>query len=283
MKEFENRTALITGAAHGFGVEMAKEAANRKMKLFLVDIDQPALEKVSTDLAETAAEVATLVADLTTFENVQKMVEAANQKFGGIDLLINNAGIYFEETIWDMPLRDYDWMRSINLDAPIYTMHEVMPDMIRRQTPCHIVNISSISGIITHLGKYAYHATKHGLLAASEAILYDMNVAGITNIGMTVVCPGYYQTDLHHHEEHRPEAFTNIMDTYYESDKFAARQKFVEEVITAGKPLEGFGPLVFEAIENDQFYLLPDGDLNDVISRRTLRILGNVSPHITIL
>lgn len=283
MEEFENKVAVITGAAHGFGAEIAKSAAKRGMKLFLVDIDQKYLKKIVAETTDIGSEVDSLCLDLTEYENVKKMAEAAVEKFGAIDLLVNNAGIYFEETIWDMPLRDYEWMRSINLDAPIYAMHEIMPDMIKRGTPCHIVNVSSISGIITHLGKYAYHATKHGILAASEAVLYDMNVAGIENIGMTVVCPGYVHTDLHHCEDHRPERFTDETDPYYQSKRFQDRKEFVEAVITTGTTVEEFGETVFDAIEKNQFYLLPHLDLNDVISRRTFRILGNITPNINIL
>lgn len=283
MQDFEGKTALITGAAHGFGAEIAKSAAKRGMKLFLADIDQTYLQKIVQEIQATGAEIQSIVVDLTDYQQVKKMTEAAMEAFGAVDLLVNNAGVYFEETIWDMPLRDYEWMRSINLDAPIYTMHELMPDMIKRGTPCHIVNVSSISGIITHLGKYAYHATKHGILAASEAVLYDMNVAGIDHIGMTVVCPGYVHTDLHHCEQHRPARFMDETDPYYQSQAFKNRQKFVEEVITTGTSVENFGETVFEAIEKNQFYLLPHLDLNDVISRRTFRILGNITPNITIL
>ncbi|MGI6176063.1 MAG: SDR family NAD(P)-dependent oxidoreductase [Christensenellales bacterium] len=278
MKDFKGRTALITGAAHGFGAEFAKEAARREMKVVLVDIDKKALGEMEKTIASMGADVLAIEADVSLYEEVQKAVKAAVEKFSTIDLLFNNAGVYFHGTVWDMPVRDFQWMFEANVLSIIYGMKEVIPIMMKQGTPCHIVNVASIAGVITTRTLTSYHASKHAALAASEATLFDLQMEG-ANIGMSVYCPGYVQTSLHNSEDHRPERF-KAADPYYESETYKKLAKQVEKFITTGAPIEPVAGIVFKAIEEDQFYILPDRMFDPWTAKRHQNIQKQENPDI---
>lgn len=256
MKEFKGKTAVITGAGHGFGAEYAKEAARRGMKLVLGDIDEAALDDTVAAVKELGAEVVALTVDVSLYEGVQELVASAVANFGSVDLMINNAGVYFIGSVVDMPVRDFQWMFDANVMSVIYGMKEAIPQMLQQDTPCHILNVASIAGIITNRSMTAYHATKHAVVAASEATFYDLQAMD-AKIGMSLFCPGYVQTDLNHCENHRPARYQAPDDPYYQSDTYKKNVHLVDKFITGGVPIDDVAALCFKAIEDDQFYILP--------------------------
>jgi len=130
MKDFKNKVMFITGAAHGFGQVIAEGGAKRGMRLALVDIDGPALEKTyKTITDDLGAEAIMVTADVTVEDNVDNAIQQTMDKFGQIDLLINNAGIALPGRIWELPSRDWEWIIHINLMSPVYAMQRVIPIM----------------------------------------------------------------------------------------------------------------------------------------------------------
>lgn len=279
MKDFKGKTALITGAGNGFGAEFAKEGATRGMKLVLVDIDKADVERTLATVKEMGADAIALDMDVSIYENVQKMVKTAVETYGTIDLLINNAGIAVGGVVWETPVRDYEWTMSINVLAQVYAMHEVIPIMIKQGTPCHILNVASVAGLLTSNGMPAYHMSKHASVALSESVQYDIQQAGL-NIKMSVYCPGFVQTDLHNYERHRPERFQAPDDPYYKSETFKNVLKRAEMVIKTGVPIDSVGMLVFQALEDEQFYIMTHPKYNMVIGARAKDILENRVPDI---
>lgn len=257
MKEFKGKTAVITGASHGFGAEFAKEAARRGMNLVLADIDGDALAATEKDVKDLGAKVFTLTVDVSLYEGVQEVVASALANFGGVDLMINNAGVYFIGSVVDMPVRDFQWMFDANVMSVIYGMKEAIPVMQKQGAPCHILNVASIAGIITNRTMTAYHASKHAVVAASEATYYDLQATEGNQIGMSIFCPGYVQTDLNNCEKHRPARYRDDNDPYYKSDTYKKNVHLVDKFITGGEPIDDVAAICFKAIEDDQFYILP--------------------------
>lgn len=282
IRDFKGKTALVTGAGNGFGREIALECGRRGMEVAIADIDRDDLERTAREIRETGAEVLALPLDLSLYENVREMIQAAAAHFGALDLLVNNAGIGFSGPIWEVPLKDSDWMFSINLMAMLWGMREAIPIMIRQKTPAHIVNVSSISGIITVEGMWCYHACKHAVLAATESTVYDLELDGIENIRFSVLCPAYVQTDLHNCERHRPARFGGD-DPYYHGERCRKKQEYLNKCITGGKPIDCVVPLVFDGIENDRFYLFTHPEANHMLETRFQNILENRYPQYSVL
>lgn len=282
MKDFKNRVALITGAAHGFGAELAQEAARRGMKLVLADIDEPALKRSVQQVADLGAQVESIVADVSLEEDVDKMVKAAMARFGQIDLLINDAGIALAGTVWQLPSRDWEWIMHVNLMSQVYAMQRVIPIMLKQKTPCHIVNVASIAGLIDTPGMPAYHASKFASVGLTEATAYDLQRAG-ANINLSVMCPGFVQTDLYHTEDRRPERYQAPDDPYYQSPTFKAGQQMAKYVIETGMPIDSIALTVFQAIEDDEFYILTHPVFNTLIGDRVKRIVNGDKPDVSVM
>ena len=282
MKDFKNKVAVITGAGNGFGFEIAKECADREMKLVLADIDEKDLNAAVSYLKEKGADVTGVHSDVTLDAEVGKMVDAAMDTYGSIDFLVNNAGVAISGPVWELPIQDWDWIVGANLMSQIYAMKRVIPIMLKQGTECHILNVASVAGLITTNGMPAYHTTKHASVALTESTSYNLQAID-ANIKMSVFCPGFVQTDLHHHERHRPERFSDKSDTYYSTPQYAAGLKRAEFVITTGMPIDSIGMSVMNGIEEDQFYILTHPIYNTLVGRRVKDILEGRGPDLKVL
>lgn len=280
MKDFEGKVAIITGAAYGFGKEFVKQAAQRKMKIVAVDIMGDELAKLDSMAKEWGAEDITLVtADVGIYEETEKVVKTALEKYGHIDLLMNNAGVAVPGKGYDLPLRDWEWIVQTNFMAHVYFMRQVIPVMLKQGTHCNIMNTCSVAGVINFTGMVPYFATKHAALAMSESMNYELQ-AQDADIAMGVFCPGYVQTNLDHSEWYRPERFKDDSDPYYQSEAFKKGQAGAKYVIETGHPIDGIGDLVFKAIEEDQFYVLPHDEYDGLLKIQTGEKLQRKSPNL---
>ena len=279
MKDFNNRVALITGAAYVFGREFVKVCDRRGMKIAAVDIEKDEVEAVGVLAREMGAETICIQADVTKFEDAEQTVKQVMDAYGQIDLLMNNAGVAVPGFVWDLPVRDWEWIVHANVLSHVYFMKLVIPIMIEQKTHCHIVNTASVAGMITSNGMPAYHATKHAAVALSESVSYDLQAIG-ADIAVSVYCPGFVQTDLHHSERHRPAQYTDTTDSYYTSPEFYAGQKTAENVIVTGIPIDSVGMRVFNAIEEEQFYILTHPIYSTLIGKRVTDMLGGKGPDL---
>ena len=282
MKEFKDKVALITGAANGFGKEFVKECAARGMKIAAVDIEGEEVNAVGTIAKEMGAEVICIQADVTKFEDVERTVNQVMSTYGQIDLLMNNAGIAIPGPVWELPILDWEWIMHLNVMSHVYFMKLVIPIMLKQKTHCHIVNTASVAGVITSDGMPAYHATKHAAVALAESVSYDLQANG-ADIAISVYCPGFVQTDLHHSERHRPPQYQNPEDPYYTSAEFYKGQKTAEHVIVTGMPIDSVGMRVFNAIEDEQFYILTHPIYTTLICKRVTDMLAGKGPDIVAL
>ena len=280
MNDFKGRVAVITGAANGFGFEFVKEAAKRGMKILAVDIEGDevlACEPVAKELG--AEEIVCLQADVSLLEDTEKIVKTAMEKFGQIDLLINNAGTGKGGTISNLPLRDWEWMVYANLMSHVYMMRQVIPIMMKQGTHCNILNVCSIAGLITSNAMPGYYSTKHAAVQLSRATQYELEEIG-ADIQVSIFCPGFVQTDLHHAERHRPARFSDPTDPYYQSAEFFASEKASEYVVTTGLPIDGFGETVFKGIEDDQFYIVTHPQYDPLMRKQIYDRVDNVNPDL---
>lgn len=276
LKEFKGKTALITGAAHGFGREYALEAAKRGMKVAMVDIDKDAMLKTEEELKALGVETLAIHGDVTNYDDVKAAVKKTVDTFKTIDLLINNAGVYYIGDICDIPMRDVEWMFSTNVFSIFYAVSEVLPIMEKQGTECHILNIASLAGLITNMGMTAYHATKHAVVALSETLSLDLQKKG-SKVGVTIFCPGYVKTDLHHSWEHKPARF-QADDPYYQSETHKKNVSRVEKFITTGVDIDFVAPTAFECIEKGQFYNIPEHQYDSMIKKRHSKLEDRLNP-----
>ena len=279
MQDFAGRVALITGAAHGFGKEFVKQAAQRGMKIAAVDIMEDDLKAIEPMAKELGAEDIILCpCDVTEYEQVKAVVAGVIEKFGQIDLLMNNAGVATFGPVWVVPPLEYEWIIDTNLKSHVYFMHEVIPYMIKQGTPCNIVNTCSAAGTFTSKSAAAYQASKFGALALTESVYYDLIAFGVNNIHISAYCPGFIQTNLDHSEEYKQDKY-KVESPYYGSELHQKMQGAAKYLIMTGRAIDESGPVVFKAIEDDQLYIITHEHYDKYIQARCENMLARRNPE----
>ena len=177
--DLKGKTALVTGASRGIGPHIAVALAGRGMNLVLTGRSGAELDAVATEQRQLGVRVVTVVTDLLDADARTLLVGAAEREFGGVDVLVNNAG--------GDPLREFDQMSieenlailDLNLTAPIALTHLVLPAMLSRGTG-HIINISAMAGRVSFPFTEAYAAAKDGLIGFTRVLRSDYRSRGVT-------------------------------------------------------------------------------------------------------
>jgi short-subunit dehydrogenase len=189
---FAGRTCVITGAAGGIGAALALDLAKRRAVLALVDRDAEGLARVAKLAGEIGAqEVSTYVVDLSDGGDRLDLAAEVAARHGGADLLVNNAGVALSGTFEQVSMEDFDWLLEINLHAVIRTTKAFLPQLLSRPG-AHVVNVSSLFGLIAPPTQVAYSTSKYGVRGFSEALRHEL--AG--RVGVTVVHPGGIKTNI---------------------------------------------------------------------------------------
>jgi short-subunit dehydrogenase len=188
---FAGKTCVITGAAGGIGAALAQNIARRKVALVLIDKDADALADVAEEARRMGATVDTYVIDLADGGDRLDLAAEVAERHGGADLLINNAGVALSGTFEQVSMKDFDWLMEINLHAVIRMSKAFLPQLLSRPGS-HVVNLSSLFGLIAPPTQVAYATSKFGVRGFSEALRHEL--AG--RVGVTVVHPGGIKTNI---------------------------------------------------------------------------------------
>ena len=261
MKEFKNKVAVITGAASGIGLGIARRAAKEGMKLVVADIEKDALIKTEEELKSSGVDVISVLTDVSKSEAIEKLAQKTIDTFGEVHLLCNNAGVAAPGLLWECTLDDWSWVLGVNLWGVIHGVRTFVPIMIQQENECHIVNTSSMAGLMPGSGGNGiYSVTKQGVVALSES-LRDAFMQGGAKIGVSVLCPGIVNTKITDSERNRPAEFCG---PDYEPcfDRIIKNHPDVEELVRGAPKLwemgtspDQSGDVVFEAIKNKIFYI----------------------------
>ncbi|HZB47373.1 MAG TPA: SDR family oxidoreductase, partial [Pyrinomonadaceae bacterium] len=184
--DFRGKTVLITGGSRGLGLVLAREFADEGANVALCARDNEELERARQDLAARGARVFAFPCDVTDRAQVKELVEVVERHFGGIDVLVNNAGTIQVGPVEVMTLEDYEQAMNVHFWAPLYATLAVLPEM-RRRGEGRIVNISSIGGKISVPHLVPYSASKFALVGLSDGLRAEL---AKDNVVVTTVCPG---------------------------------------------------------------------------------------------
>jgi len=201
------KTVLVTGAGSGIGRATALLCARRGAALQLCDVDEAGLAATAKEARESGAAVSSHRVDVASRAEMRAFADAVHAEVEAVDLLVNNAGVAIGGGFLDTGLDDWDWIVGINLLGVVHGCHFFLPRMVARQTGGHVVNVSSLAGIVAAEALAAYATTKCDELARQ-------------GIGVTAICPGIINTPitsaarLRGEELTRPEARQRMIDTY---------------------------------------------------------------------
>jgi short-subunit dehydrogenase len=186
----EGGVAVITGAGSGIGRALANRLASEKMSLALADCDAAGLEETRFQLATCGQTVSTHLVDVSDLKRVEQFSADVIASHGRVTLLINNAGVAMHGTVEELSIDEIAWLMGINYWGVVYGVKTFLP-LLRRQPRAHIVNVSSIYGMISPSGQSAYCSSKFAVRGFTEVLLHELE--GST-IGVSCVHPGGIRT-----------------------------------------------------------------------------------------
>lgn len=191
---FDGGTAVVTGAASGIGAALAAALADRGSHLALVDCDESGLRSVAdeTRARHGGLEVRTYVADLAETSTLAGLAATIDADSGPVRLLVNNAGVALGGSFEQISLEDFGWVMRVNFDATVHLTHAFLPSL-RRAPGSHVVNVSSVYGLVAPPGQSAYSASKFAVRGFTEVLRHELPATGI---GVTAVHPGGVRTKI---------------------------------------------------------------------------------------
>ncbi len=192
MKSFNDKVAVITGAASGIGAALAVELAERGCRLAISDIDESGLDETSRRVATIGADCSQHIVDVSDRTGMEKLAVDVNAHHGGVDLIINNAGVTLVDTVSEASWEDLEWIMNVNFWGVVHGSKAFLP-YLRQSEDAHIVNISSVFGLMSVPTQSAYNASKFAVRGLTEAL--KMELAG-TSINVSSVHPGAVLTRI---------------------------------------------------------------------------------------
>lgn len=202
MPGYQGKVAVVTGAASGIGYAIAARAAAEGMTVVLADIDTARLRDAAASLRGAGADVHPAEVDVSDRESVADLARCVRDDVGDAWLLVNNAGVYLSAPFTEMPAADWEFVVGVNLWGVVHGMQAFLPGMVERDSG-HVINTSSIDGLVTVRNAAAYVAAKHAVGALSETVYRELEEAG-SSVGISVLCPAAVATDILNSARHRP-------------------------------------------------------------------------------
>lgn len=240
------KTAFITGAGSGIGRSLAHALADRGCAVFISDINGDNLAKVEEELKAKQVNVHACVLDVSNKHDVFAAVEEATNKIGPIDGMFNNAGISFSDLVESHEYDDFEKVMDVDFWGVVHGTKAVLPKMIERGTG-HIVNISSIFGIIGVPSQSAYCAAKHAVKGFNESLFYELADTGVQ---VHSVHPGGVDTGIVAHGVHKH-------DLEGEVDMEVMKKRFKEVARTT--PDEA-ARVILNGVDKNRYRILVGGD-----------------------
>lgn len=269
MNDLSGKTAVVTGGASGIGLAMATRFATEGMNVVLADRDAAPLDAAAAALRATGAQVLAVVIDVSERAQIERLAAEAEAAFGAIHVLCNNAGVGGAGgPLWAMTENDWRWTLGVNLWGVLHGIGVFVPRMLAHGEPAHVVNTASIAGVLTPPFMGDYVTTKHAVVALSEVLARDLSAFGAA-IKVSVLCPGFVQTQIHNSARHRPEALTNPAAANPAADAArAGLMNAVSQMVAAGKPASEIAGAVVDAIRSETFYIFTHDELWPAVEAR---------------
>jgi NAD(P)-dependent dehydrogenase (short-subunit alcohol dehydrogenase family) len=263
MKDFHGKTAFITGAASGIGLGMARAFGREDMNVVIADIDVAAAKAAVQTLAAEQIKAHAVQVDVGDRASVRAAALEALAAFGKVHLVCNNAGVAAGGPIGTVAERDWDWIIDVNLKGVVYGVETFVPLIQSHGEGGHIVNTASIAGLISGAGAEPYSATKYAVVAMSEGWAQQL---APTNIGLSVLCPGFVRTRIADSVRTRQDRYGGVQAA--RDDAFAAPGSSVAAAVASGIDPDIVGARVVEAVRDGNLYIFTDPRFRDLIEFR---------------
>lgn len=277
--DWQGKTAVITGAGSGIGLEFARIAARHGMQLVLVDVHQDSLDACAAEMQALGCAVLARRVDVASATEMDALAAAVVQRFGAPHVVFNNAGVATQGLVWECSPADWDWVLGVNLWGVIHGIRVFTPLMLdaAHKDPSwngHIINTASMAGLVAPANLSAYCVSKHAVVALSETLFNDLRLVS-DQVSASVVCPFFVPTGIHQSarqvedDEHQPSM-----------TKSQLIGKAMMETAVTGASLSAaeVASQIFEAMASRRFYVFTHPDKLEHVAARMQAILAQDTP-----
>ena len=237
-KDLHGNNVVITGAASGIGRGLALAFAKEQCTILLADINEAGLKQTSEMVRKAGGNPEIFLCDVSKLDDVMRMADHCFSTWGKVDILVNNAGVASIGFMGDIPIKNWEWIVSINFWGVVYGCHAFVPRM-KKQGSGYIVNVASAAGILSSAEMSPYNATKAATISISETLKSEL---APYNIGVTVLCPTFIKT--------------NLMESMRFTDEFQ-KQCSVTGVENARWTPDMIAALIVHAVRKNKLYVVP--------------------------
>jgi NAD(P)-dependent dehydrogenase (short-subunit alcohol dehydrogenase family) len=258
ISDFKNKTAVLTGAGSGFGLECARIGAKLGMNLVLADVQQDALDRTVAEMQAAGAPVLAMRVDVSKADQMQALADATFARFGAPHFVFNNAGVGAGGLVWENSLQDWEWVLGVNLMGVVHGVRLFTPMMLAaaKADPGyqgHIVNTASMAGLLNAPNMGIYGVSKHAVVSLSETLYQDLALV-TDQISASVLCPFFVPTGISQSHRNRPDELTVPGAKPTQSQLIG--QAMSDKAVGSGKvTATEVAQMVFDAIAANRFYI----------------------------
>lgn len=256
--DFKGKTAVLTGAGSGFGLECARVGAKLGMNLVLVDVQQDALDKATAELQALGAKVMSHRVDVSNADQMAALGQASFERFGAPHFVFNNAGVGSGGLIWENTLKDWEWVLGVNVMGVVHGLRTFTPMMLEaaKKDPAyqgHIVNTASMAGLLNPPNMGVYNVSKHAVVSMTETLYQDLSLV-TDQVSASVLCPFFVATGINDSARNRPGQMSDANAKLTRSQQIG--QAMTSKAVNSGKvSAADVAALVFDAIRENRFYI----------------------------
>jgi NAD(P)-dependent dehydrogenase (short-subunit alcohol dehydrogenase family) len=277
---FKGKTAVLTGAGSGFGLECARIGAKLGMNLVLVDVQQDALDKAAAEMTAQGSQVLARKVDVSNAQVMEQLATDVKARFGAPHFVFNNAGVGAGGLVWENSVADWEWVLGVNLWGVVHGVRLFTPMMLAaaKADPAyrgHIVNTASMAGLLTAPNMGIYNVSKHAVVALTETLFQDLHLV-TDQVSASVLCPYFVPTGISQSQRNRPSDLPPEKPTA--SQLIGQAQS--DKAVSSGKvSAADVAQKVFDAVASDQFYIYSHPHaLGNVQSRMEAIVQGHNPP-----
>lgn len=268
--DHRGEVAVITGAASGLGLGIARACAAREMKLALADIQGSELNRIAKELQKEGLDVLALTTDVAEVDDVELLAHRVYQRFGEVRYLFNNAGVLGKTSMLDAMLKDWEWIIGVNMWGIIHGVRAFVPRMLDGGKEGRVVNIAGVAGFISGPGLGIYSMTKHAVVALSESLHHELAITG-SKIKVSVVSPAFIKTGIMEAEKNRPSRLKSIAGFPVDNSAEETILGYFKHQVDNGPEPETIAEAIWAGIDNRKFYIFTPSLSEDLLTRKAIQ------------
>lgn len=264
--DLAGKVVVVTGAASGIGLAMAKAFGAQGCKIVMADIEVPALEAAMDELDASIERVA-VRCDVSSGDAIEKLRDETLAAFGRVDIVCNNAGVGGGGPMSEMDLDAWQWVIDVDLWSVIHGVRVFLP-LLLEQGSGHIVNTASVAGLFSAPFMGPYNIAKYGVVALSETLFNELRMTE-SPVGVSVLCPSWVRTNIGSSLRNKPGA---------SSDDASILAEITRPLLESGLEPERVADEVVKAVKAKQFWIITHDDTNAAVTKRTQSIINRTDP-----